>query len=172
MAFPDLVTILVTRNPQHGRQLAQTLHKKGMHVALRTKTQTVSSSVDLYVVDTLGELGMLYRVTPIAVIGGSFQSGLAGHNLSEAAAVGCAVLTGPHLGHFSRMLSEMKQVDSFSALQVAGKAELVEVLKRLLSDPQLLEAHQKAAKYAFVALSNGVVLNIWNLLNAAIFNKK
>lgn len=37
---------------------------------------------------------MLYRVTPIAVIGGSFLPGLAGHNLSEAAAAGCAVLTG------------------------------------------------------------------------------
>lgn len=40
---------------------------------------------------------MLYRVTPIAVIGGSFLPGLAGHNVSEAAAMGCAVLTGTHL---------------------------------------------------------------------------
>jgi 3-deoxy-D-manno-octulosonic-acid transferase len=37
---------------------------------------------------------MLYRVTPVAVIGGSFLSGLAGHNISEAAAAGCAVMTG------------------------------------------------------------------------------
>lgn len=37
---------------------------------------------------------MLYRVTPIAVVGGSFLPGLAGHNFSEAAAAGCAVMTG------------------------------------------------------------------------------
>lgn len=37
---------------------------------------------------------MLYRVTPVAVIGGSFLPGLAGHNISEAAAAGCAVMTG------------------------------------------------------------------------------
>ena len=41
-----------------------------------------------------GELRLLYGVTPIAVIGGSFFPGLAGHNISEAAAAGCAVLTG------------------------------------------------------------------------------
>jgi 3-deoxy-D-manno-octulosonic-acid transferase len=41
-----------------------------------------------------GELRMLYRVTPVAVIGGSFLPGLAGHNISEAAAAGCAVVTG------------------------------------------------------------------------------
>ena len=37
---------------------------------------------------------MLYRVTPIAVVGGSFLPSLSGHNFSEAAAAGCAVLTG------------------------------------------------------------------------------
>lgn len=41
-----------------------------------------------------GELRMLYKVTPIAVVGGSFLPNLAGHNISEAAAAGCAVLTG------------------------------------------------------------------------------
>lgn len=46
------------------------------------------------VIPSAGELRELYRLTPIAVIGGSFIPGLAGHNLSEAAAAGCAVLTG------------------------------------------------------------------------------
>lgn len=45
----------------------------------------------------LGELRYLYRTTPIAVVGGSFLPGLAGHNISEAAAAGCAVLTGEYL---------------------------------------------------------------------------
>ena len=46
-----------------------------------------------------GELRQLYKLTPIAVIGGSFFPGLAGHNISEAAAAGCAVLTGENLHH-------------------------------------------------------------------------
>lgn len=44
--------------------------------------------------DYAGELRQFYRLTPIAVIGGSFLPGLTGHNISEAAAAGCAVLTG------------------------------------------------------------------------------
>lgn len=44
----------------------------------------------------VGELRHLYRITPIAVIGGSFLPGFTGHNISEAAAAGCAVLTGKH----------------------------------------------------------------------------
>jgi len=41
-----------------------------------------------------GELKLFYRLMPIAVIGGSFLPSLAGHNVSEAAAAACAVLTG------------------------------------------------------------------------------
>ncbi|KAL0922928.1 hypothetical protein M5K25_006958 [Dendrobium thyrsiflorum] len=164
--FPNLVTILVTRHPRHGQQLVEALQKRGMHAALRSRCEMVSPCVNVYVVDTLGELGMLYRVSPIAVIGGSFQSGLSGHNFSEAAAAGCAVLTGPHLGHFSRMLAEMKQVDYQSVLQVEGKLELVKALKQLLSSTELLESHQRSAKLAFSAVSNGVVQNVWNLVDA------
>jgi 3-deoxy-D-manno-octulosonic-acid transferase len=89
---------------------------------------------------------MLYRVTPVAVIGGSFLSGLAGHNISEAAAAGCAVMTGeltylcltflcekgrniccsqselwhagPHVGHFYHMLVEMWQINPLAVKQV------------------------------------------------------
>jgi 3-deoxy-D-manno-octulosonic-acid transferase len=66
----------------------------------------------------IGELRMLYRVTPIAVIGGSFLPGLAGHNISEAAAVGCAVMTGPSVGHFYHMLVEMWQINPLAVKQV------------------------------------------------------
>ncbi|KAG0487985.1 hypothetical protein HPP92_006796 [Vanilla planifolia] len=87
---------------------------------------------------------------------------LAGHNFSEVAAAGCAVLTGPHVGHFSRMLAEMKQVDSLSVLQVEGEVELLKALMQLLSNIDLLEAHRKSAKSAFSAVSKGVVHRAWN----------
>lgn len=51
----------------------------------------------LYLIRVAGELRQLYKLSPIAVIGGSFFPGLAGHNISEAAAAGCAVLTGENL---------------------------------------------------------------------------
>ncbi|KAK8971114.1 hypothetical protein KSP40_PGU020192 [Platanthera guangdongensis] len=104
LAFPNLVTILVTRNPQHGRQLAQALHKKGMHVALRTKTQMVSSSVNLYVVDTLEILQLTCHVTVIFMIQTSFILSLRVHKHNAAQAPGCSNLTECSISNFDDMV--------------------------------------------------------------------
>ncbi|XP_020104140.1 probable 3-deoxy-D-manno-octulosonic acid transferase, mitochondrial isoform X7 [Ananas comosus] len=169
--FPTLLMILVTRHPQDGQKIASELKKQRVNVSLRSRSEVIFPSTSVYVVDTLGELRMLYRVTPIAVIGGSFLPGLAGHNVSEAAAMGCAVLTGPHVGHFSHMLGEMRKSNVLSVSQVAGKIELLETLKLLLGDAKALEDRQKAAKQAFSIMSNGVVGRVWNLVNTIVLEK-
>ncbi|GAY33302.1 hypothetical protein CUMW_006610 [Citrus unshiu] len=168
---PNLVTIIVPRHPQHGKEIAQKLQKEGEVVALRSRHEKLMPRTNVYVVDTLGELRQLYKLTPIAVIGGSFLPGLAGHNISEAAAAGCAVLTGPHIGHYSNMVSAMQRLNPKSVLQVSGKSELEEAVSQLFSDARVLEAQQMAAKQAFCALSSGIVANVWNLLNFHVFRR-
>ncbi|XVF55622.1 hypothetical protein PTKIN_Ptkin06aG0051100 [Pterospermum kingtungense] len=162
---PDIVTIIVPRHPQHGRDIAQELLKRGQNVTLRSQHEKLIPGTSIYVVDTLGELRQLYQLTPIAVVGGSFVPGLAGHNISEAAAAGCAVLTGHHVGHFSQMVREMQQLNPLSVMQVSGKLELKNTVRELFGDSKILESRQMAAKEAFHALSNSVVANAWNLLN-------
>ncbi|XP_024038395.1 probable 3-deoxy-D-manno-octulosonic acid transferase, mitochondrial [Citrus clementina] len=152
-------------------QLVQKLQKEGEVVALRSRHEKLMPRTNVYVVDTLGELRQLYKLTPIAVIGGSFLPGLAGHNISEAAAAGCAVLTGPHIGHYSNMVSAMQRLNPKSVLQVSRKSELEEALSQLFSDARVLEAQQMAAKQAFCALSSGIVANVWNLLNFHVFRR-
>nr|XP_023913349.1 probable 3-deoxy-D-manno-octulosonic acid transferase, mitochondrial [Quercus suber] len=168
---PDIVTILVPRDPQHALEIAQELQKAGQNVALRSRQENLKPGTNIYVVDTLGELRYLYRLTPIAVVGGSFFSGLAGHNIFEAAAAGCAVLTGCHVGHFSHMVLEMQRLNPLSVLQVSGKLELEKALKELFSDAKVLEARRMAAKQAFRALSTGIVANVWSLLNVHVLNQ-
>ncbi|KAL9252241.1 putative 3-deoxy-D-manno-octulosonic acid transferase, mitochondrial [Drosera capensis] len=92
--LPNVDTIIVPRHPQLGQYIA-----------------------------LIGELRDFYRLTPIAVIGGSFLPGLSGHNISEAVA-GCAVLTGPHVGQISHMVSAMKRQNPLAVLQVSGEADL------------------------------------------------
>ncbi|XWS66759.1 hypothetical protein CRYUN_Cryun05aG0228000 [Craigia yunnanensis] len=162
---PDIVTIIVPRHPHHGQEIAEELRKGGQNVALRSQHEKLIPGTSIYVVDTLGELRQLYKLTSIAVIGGSFFPGLAGHNISEAAAAGCAVLTGHHVGHFSNMVREMQQINPLSVMQVSGKLELEKALMELFGDAKILESRQKAAKEAFHALSCSVVSNAWNLLN-------
>ncbi|CAI9267986.1 unnamed protein product [Lactuca saligna] len=167
----NILAIIVPRHPDLGQEIALDLQKKGVHVALRSRGDSLTSETSVYVVDTLGELREFYRFTPIAVIGGSFLPGLTGHNISEAAAVGCAVLTGQHVGHFSHMIMAMKRLNPLSVIQVGGGMELEEILDKLLSDPELLEAHRMAAKQTFRALSSGVIENVWNLLELHIYRK-
>ncbi|XP_044474257.1 probable 3-deoxy-D-manno-octulosonic acid transferase, mitochondrial isoform X2 [Mangifera indica] len=169
--IPSIVTIIVPRHPQHGKEIAHELQREGQIVALRTRHEMPVPRTNVYVVDTLGELRQFYRLTPIAVIGGSFFPGLSGHNISEAAAAGCAVLTGHHIGHYSNMVSQMHRSDPMSVLQVSGKLELEEALKELFSDARLLEARRVAAKQAFCATSSGIIANVWNLLDYHIFRQ-
>ncbi|KAG8648627.1 probable 3-deoxy-D-manno-octulosonic acid transferase, mitochondrial [Manihot esculenta] len=163
--YPDLVTIIVPRYPQDALEIAQELQKEGLNVALRSQHRRIMPGTQIYMVDTLGELRCLYSLSAVAVIGGSFFPGLAGHNISEAAAAGCAVLTGHHVGHFSHMVKEMQRLNPLSITQVSGTLELEEAIKELLNDAKLLDARRMAAKQAFHALSSGIIANVWNLLN-------
>ncbi|TKY53040.1 3-deoxy-D-manno-octulosonic acid transferase [Spatholobus suberectus] len=149
----------------------QKLEKEGQNVVLRSQYEKFKPGTNIYVVDTLGELRHLYTLAPIAVIGGSLLPGLSGHNISEAAAAGCAVLTGSHVGHFSHMVLEMQRSNPLSVLQVSGKLELEKALVELFTNATLLEARRRAAKEAFCRLSCGIVDNIWSLLNFHIFSR-
>ncbi|KAJ1419487.1 hypothetical protein SESBI_15044 [Sesbania bispinosa] len=169
--LPNIMTIIVPRHPQQGREIAKKLEKEGQNVVLRSQHEKFKPGTNIYVVDTLGELRHLYTLTPIAVIGGSFLPSLSGHNISEAAAAGCAILTGCHVGHFSHMVLEMQQSNPLSVLQVSGKLELEKALIELFTNTTLLEAHRRAAKEAFCSLSSDIVANIWSLLNFHIFSR-
>ncbi|KAI8563169.1 hypothetical protein RHMOL_Rhmol03G0091500 [Rhododendron molle] len=111
---PDVVTIVVPHHPQHGQEIAQ---KEGVSVALSSSDDKLMPGTNIYVVDTLGELRYFYRLTPIAVVGGSFFPDITGHNISKAAAAGCAVLTGHHVGHLAYMVQEMRQLNPLLVLQ-------------------------------------------------------
>ncbi|CAM8930529.1 unnamed protein product [Rhodiola kirilowii] len=113
-----------------------------------------------------GELQELYRLAPIAVIGGSFLPGFAGHNISEAAVASCH-----HVGHFLQMITQMQQLNPLSVKQVSGSLELGNEIIHLFGDCNDLEARRVAGKHALDALSNGVAESIWNELEFHIFRQ-
>ncbi|XP_057548356.1 probable 3-deoxy-D-manno-octulosonic acid transferase, mitochondrial [Amaranthus tricolor] len=168
---PKLLTVIVPRHPQVGIDFAQAMKNQGLNVAVRSDDGELTSATNIYVANTLGELREFYRLMPISVIGGSFLPSLAGHNISEAMCAGCAVLTGPHVGHFSHMISAMHSFNPLSVLQVSGELELINALHELLSHPNILEARKSVAKEAFYALSCGVLSRVWIQLNWFILKR-
>src|SRR6185295_4721040 len=120
-SFPELLTILVPRHPERGPGIAGIARGAGMKFAQRSLGELPERDTEIYVADTLGELGLIYRVAPIVFIGGSLVSH-GGQNPIEAAKLGAAILHGPHVWNFAEI---------YAALDAAGGAELATDAGRL-----------------------------------------
>ena len=97
----------------------------------------------IYVADTLGELGLFYTLTDIAMIGRSFSDdGGGGHNPIEAAQLGCCVLTGVNIQYQSELFGEMFAVNA--AYQMEDKTELLKTLRLLFEE--MTPAHKPSTE--------------------------
>jgi 3-deoxy-D-manno-octulosonic-acid transferase len=119
--FRGLLTILVPRHPERGASIAGEIAAAGLTAALRSRDQLPQAGTDIYVADTVGELGLIYRVAPIVFMGGSLIPH-GGQNPIEPAKFGAAILHGPHVANFA---------DIYAALDRAKGAELVADPERL-----------------------------------------
>lgn len=129
--WPDLLLLWAPRHPERFRAVAQQAVVAGWRVATRRLTQSPDGDDAVFVVDTLGELMQFYGCADVAFVGGSLQP-VGGHNLLEPAAVGTAMVTGPHLHNFSDIAH---QLDAAGALRICADAQAVgEALEALLGD--------------------------------------
>lgn len=140
--YPDLLTIVVPRHPQRGPDLAAEIKKRGLAVARRGGYEPPRDDTELYLADTVGDLGLFYRSAAITFIGGSLiEHG--GQNPLEAARLGCAILHGPHMENFQDSIIALTR--GGAAEEVADGAALAAAIDRLLIDPDEVERRGRAA---------------------------
>jgi len=135
--FPSLLTIIVPRHPDRGEAIAGVVAAAGLHGGLRSREELPIATTDVYVADTMGELGLFYRLAPIVFMGGSLVEH-GGQNPIEAVKLGASIVHGPHVFNFT---------DVYEALDTAGGARgadtqdaLVQQFGQLLADPHAREA--------------------------------
>jgi len=140
--LPNLLTIIVPRHPERRDDIAETCFENGVKFRLRSNHNALPApDDDIYIADTLGELGLFYTLAPIAMIGRSFSDdGGGGHNPIEAAQLGCAVLTGPN-NQFQRPLYDDMQSDN-AVIETQDETEFTAILEELLMNPDKLRAMQ------------------------------
>jgi len=92
--LPDLLTILVPRHPERGAEVAGIVVQRGLSSRRRSENALPDAEADIYVADTIGELGLFYRLSRLAYLGGSLV-GHGGQNPIEPAKLGAAILHGP-----------------------------------------------------------------------------
>ncbi len=151
--LPKLLTIVVPRHPDRGGEVEALAQANGVTSARRSLGQLPERDIDFYIADTLGDLGLFYRLAPVAFIGGSLAP-IGGHNPIEPAKLGCALLHGP-LVHKSADLFAAFDAGG-GATQVADRQELAQAVHRWLSDPAAARQAARAAARTSTELSGAL----------------
>ena len=131
--FPNLLTLIAPRHPERGVAVAQIAGGAELKTAVRSFNELPDAATEIYVADTMGELGLLYRLAPIVFIGGSLIPH-GGQNPIEPAKLGAAILHGPHVGNFAEIYGALDA--AHGAERVADAGQLATAIARLLGDPQ------------------------------------
>lgn len=138
--FSGLLTVVVPRHPHRGPEIMTEIKAMGLDCALRSSGEGPGRAV--YVADTMGELGLFYRLAPVVFMGKSLCVE-GGQNPFEPARLGAAVLFGPRMSNFPDMVPSM--LDAGAAEMVADEAGLAAAVGQLLSAPDLLARRRAAA---------------------------
>ncbi len=145
---PDLLTILVPRHVGRGPELAMLCGTRP--VRRRALGELPCDATAVYVADTMGELGLFYRLASFAFIGGSLVRH-GGQNPLEPARLGCAVLAGPHTFNFASAYEAIFGAQGLGL--VHSSSEIASIARRLLGDPS--EARKLGERAAESAASLG-----------------
>ncbi|MCA6297152.1 MAG: 3-deoxy-D-manno-octulosonic acid transferase [Phenylobacterium sp.] len=130
--------ILAPRHPDRGGEIAAALS-----APRRTLGQSPGPHDPIWIADTLGEMGLLFRLADVVVMGGSFPGGIGGHNPLEPARLGVPVLTGPDIANSADVYDEM--LDEACALTARDGPDLRRKLAGLLGQPALRRRMGEAA---------------------------
>lgn len=144
--LPGLLTIIVPRHPERGPAIQALAEAASLGAARRGLGQLPEAADAIYVADTLGELGLFYRLAPVVFVGGSLVRH-GGQNPIEPAKLGCAILHGPHVWNFAAVYQRLDA--GHGALPVADAAALAAGARALLADP-VERGHVTAAARATV----------------------
>jgi 3-deoxy-D-manno-octulosonic-acid transferase len=141
--YPKLLTVIAPRHPTRGASIAELAQAAGLSAALRSRGDLPTPDVQLYIADTLGELGLIYRIAPVVFMGGSLARH-GGQNPVEAIRLGAAVIHGPHVWNFTEIYATLDKANG--AKLVNGEASLTAGLDEWLGNSAGRNAAIEAAK--------------------------
>jgi 3-deoxy-D-manno-octulosonic-acid transferase len=148
-----LLTIIVPRHPERGSGLAATLGGLGLRTQLRSRSSAPDRDTEIYVADTIGELGTFYSIAPVALVGGSLVEH-GGQNPIEAVRLGSCVLTGPFVYNFRDAYSALFREGG--AIEVRSSDDIAKQVMLLFEDQLAAERMRHGADLALQSLSGAL----------------
>jgi len=141
--FPGLLSVIVPRHPDRGPPVWRLVDAAGLKATLRSRDELPNASTDIYVADTMGELGLFYRLAEIVFMGGSLVPH-GGQNPIEAIKLGASIVHGPHVFNFTDVYEAL---DSIGGARTADTEEaLVKQLGQLLASRDARAAMSAASQ--------------------------
>lgn len=139
-----LLTIIAPRHPGRGAEVAATLRAEGYNVSLRSAREAIGAHTQIYVADSLGEMGLWYTLADVVVIGGSFIPH-GGQNPLEALKCHAATLCGPYMHNFTEMVHKLTQGEALMQVKTPEALALLtgELLRRKAMRNKLVKAAEK-----------------------------
>lgn len=148
---PGLLTVIVPRHPARGEAIMRDIRSLGLSVVRRSAGEAISADTDIYLGDTLGEMGLFYSLCDTVFIGGTLdQSG--GHNPFEAARLGCAIIAGTSDFNFAETYAAF--CESGAMCRVEDEAGLGDAIDALLVDGEKRRLMSDAA-FALASAGSG-----------------
>jgi len=159
--------ILTPRHPERGPHIAQALAREGYAFAMRSRGETIGPDTDIYLADTLNEMGLFLRLADVVVMGGSFAPAIGlppvgGHNPLEPARLGRPSITGPDASNWAPVTSALAQAGGLVLVQ--APSDLPGVIEPLLSDLNAAKAMGERGRRAAVEAGGGLE-RLWALLS-------
>lgn len=151
--IPGLLTVIVPRHPERGEAVRVIAEQAGLPALTRSSGHMPDEGIEIYVADTIGELGLFYRLAPVVFVGGSLARH-GGQNPIEAAKLGAVVLHGPHVWNFGLVYDRL---DAEGGAGLVNSAEdIIESVLAQYADPTLHARTAEAARRTTAALSGAL----------------
>ncbi len=166
-SFPNYLSILIPRHPQRADEIEKMCQEKGLIVSRRSRHDNITKKTDVYLADTIGEMGLLYRLAPLVFVGGSLIP-FGGQNMLEPMRLGKVVIVGPHTFNFREIVKEA--CGEGALIQVKTSAEVLGNIDWYLSHPDEMEDIQRLAQ-SFATSQMAVLSRVYNTLqNKAVLS--
>jgi len=128
--------VIAPRHPQRATDILKDLGQTSLKIAQRSKNQTITDDIQIYLADTLGELEIMINHSTLVIMGGSFMD-YGGHNILQPAQLGKATITGPSDADFKEEIKSLLKHDAI--IQVQDVKQLEDQLRTLLKQPNKIK---------------------------------
>lgn len=144
--LPGLLAVFAPRHAEAAPAILDAAHKRGLAAGLRSRGAKPIRDLDIYVADTTGELGLIFRAAAVVFMGKSLADAPTGagggQNPIEPARLGCVALHGPHVENFRAVYAALAA--NRATIEVQDAATLADAVYYLLAEPARLRRMGRA----------------------------